>query len=342
MSLFTKIKDWIFGKEEPAEQAVAPAGETANGDASSKDDTRKPRILISGGSADSKSVAAAVAMIRGAGGEPVVVTDHAALIQQMNGAEQAVAPLIAAVDGVMIMGNDADHDPAKYGQAKDKATHVTANAVRAEFEELLTDKALEGGVPLFGICAGMQGINIHKHQENGGTLHQDLVGLLGDNHHMQGADDQGKVPPYQPVQFVAIKQGSLLADIAGATPGLYTPRPGDMPPDVVMENAFHHQAVDKVHKEFQVAAVSDDGVIAAIEPKPDGKYGGQFVVATQFHPEFGASDLGAKLASAFTGAAKEHAQAKEQELAKDAAHTVPGPAVARLMAQRQQQAAQRL
>jgi len=347
MSIFTRIKDWIFGESLPGAQAQSPVNIniTVNpGETEAPRDGRKPRILISGGGDDSKSIAAAVAMIRGAGGEPVVITNHAELVQQLGSAEQAVAPILANVDGVMVMGSDTDHDPAKYGQAKNAATKLAANSARSDVDDALIGKALESGVPLLGVCAGMQAINIHDHKENGGTLHQHVPDIVGDNHHMQGADDQDKIPPFVPVQFVAIQPDTALSAIAGSTPGLYTPQHGGLPPGVVMENSFHHQAVNKVHKEFRAAAVSDDGIIEAIEPKQGGKYDHQFVMGVQWHPEFGASDLGAKLAATFTEAARNYVLGKEQKhpehrIDQALANAIQqGPMVARLMMERQQRA----
>ena len=74
----------------------------------------------------------------------------------------------------------------------------------------------------------------------------------------------------------------------------------------------------KVHKEFRVCATSEDGIIEAIEPKADGQYGGQFVMGIQWHPEFGTSDIGPKLATHVMEEAK--AYAKSQQAARTPSH----------------------
>ncbi|MDE3059964.1 MAG: gamma-glutamyl-gamma-aminobutyrate hydrolase family protein [Pseudomonadota bacterium] len=296
------------------------------------EDDRQPVIGISGANTSSKSVAAMVSQIRSAGAIPVFLGNHAPRIK--DGLEQAVKADMARLDALVVMGNDGDIDPAKYGKPRHEKTNIETDAARAAYEEAALGAALEAGMPVLGVCGGMQRLNVL----GSGTLHQHVPDIVGDNHHAQGAKDQGEIAPFVPVQFVHVEEGTKLAALAGPIPGLYTPQNQKLPPGWVPENSFHHQAVDEVRRDFRVAAMSDDGIIEAIEPKPDSKYGRQFVLGVQWHPEFGASMLGPKIASGLVQAAREYSIDRQKMGANpvDPAMAIEGENVARLMAARQQ------
>ena len=296
MGVFTDLYRRVFGPAEPPPPAVAPI-EALPVDRGGE---RRPVVAISGES-DSKSVAAMVTQIRSAGAEPVFIGEHSQRIS--NGVDAAVERDLSRVDGLIIMGRDQDIDPAKYGQKAEAGTHVEAPE-RAAYEEAAIKMALEKKIPLVTVCAGMQRLNVI----GGGTLLQSVPEAVGDNHHNQA---ESNTPPFVPVQFVHIEQDSKLQSIAGSTQGLFTPRRSPLPDNVIMENSFHHQAVDKVRDDFRVAARSDDGIVEAIEPKPGSAYDRQFVVGVQWHPEFGASDFGAKLAANMTQASAQYAQQRQ-------------------------------
>lgn len=289
-----------------------------------------PRIGISGATDASASVIAMVNQIRATGASVVFLGDHAQRLAKFGSAEEAVAHDLAGLDGLVIMGNNGDIDPAKYGQAKHPQTKVETNLARVAYEEAAEQYALESGMPQLDICGGMQRLNVL----GDGTLHQHVPDLVGDNHHMQSDQNVG---PSIPVQRVQIVGGTRLAEIGAGTDSVYTPTHAGAPPGVIMENSFHHQAVDKVRDDFRVSAVSDDGIIEAIEPKPGSRYANQYVLGIQWHPEFGASDLGPKIANSIAQAARDYAMRKEQANAIPDDTVLTGGMVDKLMRQRQQQ-----
>lgn len=334
MGLFERIKRWFTGAPAVSEASVAPGGSFATpavqpAGAPNDAPARKPVIAVSGSSTSSKSVAAIMTQLRSSGAEPVFIGDHEERIK--DGVQQAVSRDLSHIDGLVVMGNDNDIDPRKYGQTVDPKTHVEAPA-RAAYEEAAIQMALSKKVPLLGICGGMQRINVL----GGGTLHQDVEALVGDDHHMQSKHD---IAPFLPVQLVQIAEGSKLGEIAGGGSKVYTPRHSPLPPGVIMENSFHHQAVDKPRDDFRVCARSDDGIIEAIEPKPDSAYANQFVMGVQWHPEFGASDFGPKLAERMTQEAAHYAQGQnkvqEAEPTLMGEKLAPGDLAARVLAGRQ-------
>ena len=69
------------------------------------------------------------------------------------------------------------------------------------------------------------------------------------------------------VHTVTVRRGTLLSRILGQ--------------DTVLVNSQHHQAVDRVAPGFTLAALSEDGIVEAIE-KPDAG----FCLGVQWHPEW--------------------------------------------------------
>jgi putative glutamine amidotransferase len=279
----------------------------------------RPIIAISGGSADSKSVAAAVAMVQAQGAEPLVITAHEG---------RSATQDLSKVNGLLVLGNDFDVDPASYGQqahpetqnendpnliakleakrgrplSESKRKTIANLPHRAAWENEAIQIALAQKIPLTTVCAGTQRLNTIL----GGTLHQHIPDIVGNTSHAQTE------APYVPVQSVTIDGNSWLGDVANEIRHVIAPQPGGQIDDSVtlMENSFHHQAVDKLGNGLKVSANYADGIIAAIEPDPQGPYANQLVMGVQWHPEFGASPLGPRIFNELAEEAKLHAQSK--------------------------------
>lgn len=91
----------------------------------------------------------------------------------------------------------------------------------------------------------------------GGDLYQDIKPF----EHLPHNDHWTKV------HTVTVRRGTLLSRILGQ--------------DTVLVNSQHHQAVDRVAPGFTLAALSEDGIVEAIE-KPDAR----FCLGVQWHPEW--------------------------------------------------------
>jgi putative glutamine amidotransferase len=160
-------------------------------------------------------------------------------------------------DGLVLSGG-VDIDPSLYGGSTDYAQppKLGWEKLRDQFELSALDQAWKQGVPVLGVCRGLQLINIAR----GGNLLQDL-GISGDEMHQNTPED--KRHP------VIIDEDSLLWDIAGHGAGIV--------------NSAHHQAVDKPGEGLRVSCRSEDGVIEGMEwADPAGK---PFLLAVQWHPE---------------------------------------------------------
>lgn len=165
-----------------------------------------------------------------------------------------VADQLEGLDGVLLSGG-YDVDPALYGESILPQCGYVMREVD-DFYLAVVKAAVEKKLPLFGICKGVQIINIAF----GGTLYQDQPSQIGSClKHTQAA------PRYQGTHEIALEKGSFLAGALGET---------------MRVNSFHHQSVKDVAKGFKVTAKAPDGIVEGIEREE-----GSFVCAVQFHPE---------------------------------------------------------
>ena len=169
---------------------------------------------------------------------------------ELNDPEQAVQDALTC-DGLLLPGG-GDMDPKFYGQARIPACGEP-NLLRDAAEPLLLRAFLAADKPVLGICRGIQVMNAVL----GGDLYQDIKPF----EHLPHNDHWAKV------HTVTVRRGTLLSRILGQ--------------DTVLVNSQHHQAVDRVAPGFTLAALSEDGIVEAIE-KPDAG----FCLGVQWHPEW--------------------------------------------------------
>jgi putative glutamine amidotransferase len=185
-----------------------------------------------------------------------------------------IAAAAGRLDGVLLTGG-GDIDPGLYGARPHPATSRVSQARDAAEIEVL-DAAVAAGIPVLGVCRGMQLVNVAR----GGTLCQHLHN--NDAGHTPSAGTFGSHP-------VRIAAGSRLAGILGANgSGVGVP-------------TAHHQAIDRLGDGLVATAWAADGVVEAVERTGAG---GPFFVAVQWHPEAGADP---RLIKALVGAASARA-----------------------------------
>ncbi|GEC04499.1 gamma-glutamyl-gamma-aminobutyrate hydrolase [Streptomyces spinoverrucosus] len=163
-------------------------------------------------------------------------------------APERAAAAVARLDGLVIAGGP-DVDPARYGAARDARTGPAARE-RDAWELALIEAALGAGVPLLGICRGMQLLNVAL----GGTLvqhldgHAEVVGVFGRH-------------AVKPVP------GTLYAGVV---------------PEETSVPTYHHQSVDRLGAGLVASAYAVDGTVEAVELP-----GEHWVLGVQWHPEMG-------------------------------------------------------
>ncbi len=193
---------------------------------------------------------------------------------------------IDALDG-LIIGGGADVSPALYGQHRRLPVGELADrgvtgwrralgyllfpllwllrllltkkrggldSARDALEQELIERAIRRGVPMLGICRGMQLINVAL----AGSLHQSLEGFY---------DEYPAIRSVLPRKRVDLVEGTRLADILGGP--------------TCRVNALHRQAIDRLGTGLVSAAVEPSGVVQAFEAG-----GARWLIGVQWHPEY--------------------------------------------------------
>ena len=180
-------------------------------------------------------------MMAAAGCVPILLPPHA-------GIEDA-----AGLDGLLLPGG-GDLDPALYGAPPHPQTG-RLNSRRDAAEVALAGAAIETGLPVLGICRGLQILNVFL----GGTLHQHVPDVVGHPGHEPEPGVFGS-------ELVRLEAGSQVAKIMGT--------------ETATVPCHHHQAIDRLGTGLVVTGRSDDGLIEAVE-----LVGHPFAVAVQWHAE---------------------------------------------------------
>jgi putative glutamine amidotransferase len=155
-------------------------------------------------------------------------------------------PYVERLHGLVLTGG-TDVTPTHYGSEPDGNGEYEPQ--RDDFEFALLEAALQIGLPVLGICRGLQVLNVHA----GGTLQQHLP-------------DHARfdIDPATPVHRVTFEPGTKLHELYGP---------------VAETNSLHHQAIDAVGRGLVVTGRADDGTVESVERR------GTPVIAVQWHPE---------------------------------------------------------
>lgn len=181
------------------------------------------------------------------GGLPIMLPYHAEHNLQV----------LDLLDGLVVTGGDFDISPTHYGE-KDSGARII-NAPRTEFEWGLIKKAYNTDIPIFGICGGMQLLNVVL----GGSMIQHIPDEVPGH-----VEHEQKNPHYEPVHEVhAPNKDTIIGEFLDG--------------GSVSVNSTHHQAVDKLGEGLTVAATAPDGIVEAVENTNK-----RFCVAVQWHPEY--------------------------------------------------------
>jgi putative glutamine amidotransferase len=191
-----------------------------------------------------------VRAVEAAGGVPIILPPQ----------HDSAGELMAIIDGLLLSGGP-DINPVRYGDSYVHPATYGIDPNRDQFEIDLFDSALQRGIPTFGICRGIQVMNVAL----GGTLIQDVAtehpgaADVGHRQHERGLEDSAvghALSPVEPTQLPIFGNSDLGV------------------------NSFHHQAIRDLAPNLMPVAYSPDGLIEAVVMR-----GNSEVFGVQWHPE---------------------------------------------------------
>ena len=172
-----------------------------------------------------------------------------------------VANLLSLVDGVLLTGSPSNVEATRFG-----ATALSTDLLDPRRDALtmaLVPAAIAGGVPLFGVCRGLQEMNVAL----GGSLHQRVHEEPGLLDHRE-PDDPDLAVQFATRHEVVLTDGSAFARWAGGTR--------------VLVNSLHGQGIKRLGKDLVAEALAPDGLVEGV--RVDGATG--FAYGVQWHPEW--------------------------------------------------------
>jgi len=182
------------------------------------------------------------------------------IIVPSNQPTQHAADLVARLDAVVLTGSNSNISPRHYGS--ELAGHAPVDDGRDDFSKALIHAAITAAKPLFGICRGLQEINVAL----GGTL-RDLR-ATGEGHVHHAPPEASLEDMFGFEHEIEVKSTGLLHRVVEA--------------DRLRVNSVHFQAIDRLAEGLVINAWGPGGVIEAIAtshtPAP--------VFAVQWHPEW--------------------------------------------------------
>lgn len=194
--------------------------------------------------------------------------------------------LLQRLDGLLITGAYSNIEPHHYGEAPVPGDDLR-DPERDAFNLRLIPLAIERGVPVLGICRGLQELNVAL----GGSLYQRVHETPGLDDHREdlSLDLDGQ---YGPAHRILIEPGGLLARVTGS--------------EEERVNSVHGQGIRQLAPGLLVEARAPDGLVEAASVAGASA----FALAVQWHPEWRCQDnpFYAAILRAFGQACRQRAQ----------------------------------
>ena len=172
--------------------------------------------------------------------------------------------LLGRIDGIVLTGGRANIEPHHFG-GKPFPSDEPIDVGRDEIVLNMIPKCVNLGIPIFGICRGIQEMNVAY----GGSLHYRVHLLPNKNDHRMPRGEEVTVEQIFTLKHrIDFIENGYFSKLIGK--------------DNCLVNSLHGQAIDTLSKELKIEALSDDNVIEAVSiPKHPS-----FAVGVQWHAEY--------------------------------------------------------
>jgi putative glutamine amidotransferase len=176
--------------------------------------------------------------------------------------------LLETVDGILLTGARANVHPTHFG-TEPHPKHEPYDTARDALALTLIEACVARGVPLLGICRGLQEMNVAF----GGTLHPEIRELPGRVNHRMPRLETGEIHPDPAVVFgdrhdVRLVSGGAFARLFGR--------------ETIRVNSLHGQGILVPGERVIVEGVADDGTIEAVRISDAPG----FALGVQWHAEY--------------------------------------------------------
>jgi putative glutamine amidotransferase len=204
-----------------------------------------------------------------------------------------IAALLDTVDGVMLTGARANVHPTHF-KTEPHERHEPYDVSRDDVALALSVACVERGIPLFGICRGLQEMNVAF----GGSLHPEIRDIPGRMNHRMPRLENGEIHPDPLVVFadrhdVALTPGGAFATLLGC--------------ETIRVNSLHGQGILELGARVVIEGIAEDGTIEAIRIADAPG----FALGVQWHAEYDPqrNPINRALFEAFGEALKVHKRA---------------------------------
>jgi putative glutamine amidotransferase len=179
-----------------------------------------------------------------------------------------IGALLDAVDGIVLTGARANVHPTRFRTEPDPR-HEPYDLHRDDLALALSEVCVARGIPLFGICRGLQEMNVAF----GGSLHPEIRDLPGRMNHRMPRLENGEIHPDPKVIFADRHEVSLVPDGAFAR---------ILGCDTIRVNSLHGQGILEPGERVVVEGTAEDGTIEAIRIADAPG----FALGVQWHAEY--------------------------------------------------------
>jgi putative glutamine amidotransferase len=179
-----------------------------------------------------------------------------------------VGSLLDVVDGIVLTGARANVHPTRFN-VDPCEKHEPYDIHRDDVALAVAEACVARGVPLFGICRGLQEMNVAF----GGSLHPEIRELPGRINHRMPRLENGEIHPDPRVIFadrheVRLTPGGAFAQILGC--------------ETIRVNSLHGQGILEPGGRVVIEGVAEDGTIEAIRIADAPG----FALGVQWHAEY--------------------------------------------------------